>query len=93
MRVANLCTLSFAISIGWMGIAFALYDSDDCPLPSGRVQLDELGWIASMLGIGGLIGTVAIGWIVEHFGRKSLLTMAGPQIVINFEKSTSLLVN
>lgn len=49
--IANLCTFAFSISIGWMGIALVLYDSDDCPLPSGRVQLDELGWIASILGI------------------------------------------
>lgn len=68
--------------MGWMGIAFSLYDSDDCPLPSGRVLLHELGWIASMLGIGGLVGTIVAGWMAERIGRKySLLSMAVPQIV------------
>lgn len=66
-----------------------LYDSEDCPLPSGRVQLDELGWIASLLGVGGLVGTIASGWMADRIGRKySLLAMAVPQIV-----NTSFVLN
>lgn len=65
-----------------MGMALVQYESDDSPLPSGRVQSDELGWIASLLGIGGLVGTVSSGWMADRFGRKySLLAMAIPQIV------------
>lgn len=75
-------TISYGVTVGWMGIAFTLYDSDDCPLASGRVQLDQLGWIASMLGIGGLVGTILAGWMAERIGRKyALLSMAVPQIV------------
>lgn len=47
--------------------------------------MNELGWIASLLGIGGLAGTIASGWIADRIGRKfCLLAMAIPQIVINF---------
>lgn len=63
-----------------MGIAFALYDSDDCPLPSGRVQLDDLGWIASILGIGGLVGTVA----GEHIAYYLLLCFISKKILISY---------
>lgn len=44
--------------------------------------MDELAWIGSILGIGGLFGTVIVGWICDCIGRKnSLLALAIPQIV------------
>lgn len=65
-----------------MASAFLVYDSDNCPLPSGRVPIEEIAWAASIIGIGGLFGTVAVGWIADRVGRKnSLLAMAIPQIV------------
>lgn len=44
--------------------------------------MNEIAWIGSILGIGGLIGTILVGWIADHIGRKnSLLALAVPQIV------------
>lgn len=78
----NISTLSYAISIGWIGSVFILYDSDKSPLPSGRVPLDQLAWIGSILGIGGVIGTIFIGWFADAIGRKnSLIAMTVPQVV------------
>lgn len=80
--LVNLCTIGYGLSVGWMASAFLVYDSDNCPLPSGRVPIEEIAWAASILGIGGLLGTVAVGWIADRVGRKnSLLAMAVPQIV------------
>lgn len=80
--LVNLCTMGYGISVGWMASAFNLFDSDDCPLPTGRVPMDEIAWAASILGIGGILGTIAVGWMAERVGRKnSLLAMAVPQIV------------
>lgn len=65
-----------------MASAFLVYDSNECPLPSGRIDIMEIAWIGSILGIGGVIGTMAVGWIADNVGRKnSLLAMAVPQIV------------
>lgn len=78
----NLCTIGYGISVGWMASALLVYDSDDCPLLSGRVQMDEIAWIASIIAIGGLLGTVIVAQISDHIGRKNaLLAMAVPQIV------------
>lgn len=75
-------TLAYRISIGWMGIALSLYDSDKSPLPTGRVEMYEQSWISSMLGIGGVIGTIAAGYMADRMGRKyTLLVAALPQIV------------
>lgn len=74
--------MGYGLTVGWYASAFLLYDSDDCPLPSGRVDMEEIAMIGSILGIGGLVGTVAVGWIADRIGRKnSLLAMAVPQIV------------
>lgn len=68
--------------VGWMASQLNLFKSADCPLPSGATDTDEIAWVTSILGIGGLIGTVAGGWMVDRFGRKnSLLSMAIPQLV------------
>lgn len=82
LLLVNLGTIGYAISVGWMGIQFMKYDSDASPLPSGKFSKSELGWTASILGIGGLAGTIASGWMADFFGRKnSLLAMALPEIV------------
>lgn len=86
---ANISTFSYAISVGWTGNVLNLYDSDKSPLPSGRVALDELAWIGSMLGVGGVAGTLVIGWLADRIGRKySLIVMAAPQIVNKQTKIT-----
>lgn len=65
-----------------MASAFLILASEDCPLPTGRVSMSEIAWIGAILGIGGLIGTVVVGWLADFVGRKhSLLLMAIPQIV------------
>lgn len=82
MRKANISTLGYAISIGWVASVMIQYDSNDSPLPSGRVKLEQLAWVGSILGIGGLVGTVFIGWFADCVGRKnSLIVMAIPQVV------------
>lgn len=71
------------MNIGWLANVFILLtNSDNPPLPSGPVQINELAWVSSILGIGGLVGTVAMAWLTECFGRKhSLIALALPQIV------------
>lgn len=65
-----------------MASAFLLLTSENCPLPTGRVLMSEIAWIGAILGIGGLVGTVVVGWLADFAGRKnSLLLMAVPQIV------------
>lgn len=77
-----MCTLAYAILVGWMASHLSLFRTDECPLPSGIVAEHEIGWIASILGIGGLVGTLSGGWMADRFGRKnSTLALAIPQTV------------
>lgn len=44
--------------------------------------MSEIAWIGAMLAVGGVVGTLIVGWMVDRFGRKSsLLSLAAPQIV------------
>lgn len=44
--------------------------------------MSYLSWVSSMLGIGGVVGTIAAGLMADRFGRKyTLLAAAIPQIV------------
>lgn len=77
-----------------MGIALSLYDSNESPLPTGRIEMYEQAWISSMLGIGGVIGTLAAGWMADRIGRKySLLMAALPQIVSKVQMKNQMKEN
>lgn len=44
--------------------------------------MPEIAWIGSILGIGGLVGTILMGQMADRLGRKnSLLMTAFPHIV------------
>lgn len=61
-----MCLLSFGYGCccGWPSAAVLLLTSDyDTPLESGPISLDDVGWIASGIGIGGFIGNLFFGWV------------------------------
>lgn len=67
-------------------------ESDESPLPSGKISVDEYSSIVSLLPIGGLIGNVFWGLITNRFGRKRpLIIVTAPTIVrhneLNLKKS------
>lgn len=56
--------------------------SDESPLPTGKVNLEEASWIASLVNLGGSIGTLFFGVITNKFGRKKpLIVITVPTIV------------
>lgn len=79
----NLLTVTYGISCGWPAPMMSVLESDETPLPSGPLTLDETSSIASYVCFGGLIGNLLFGFSMNVFGRKiSLLFMALPAIVI-----------
>lgn len=57
--------------------------SDETPLPSGKITMDEASWIVSYVYIGGIIGNMMFGYITNRFGRKwPLIIITIPIIVI-----------
>lgn len=67
---------------GWASPNVELLKSDESPLPSGKINMDEASWIASLICLGGLIGNFLFGFIAIRFGRKiPLLFLTIPIIV------------
>lgn len=66
---------------GWPSPSIFLLESDETPLPSGKITVEEASWIASLLSIGCLFGNV-FGYITNKFGRKvTLIFISIPTIV------------
>lgn len=81
----NLLSISYGITLGWPSPVLLLITSDESPLPSGKVTLESASWVASLLGIGALIGNLVFGFVINKFGRKlPLQLLAIPTFVRNF---------
>ncbi|CRL04891.1 CLUMA_CG017942, isoform A [Clunio marinus] len=78
----NLLTVSYGASIGWLSPAYELLSSQDSPLASGPITIEESSIVGSAICVGGFIASCCYGWIADKYGRKiALVTCAVPQMV------------
>lgn len=83
--------LGYGVTCGWASPSIILLTSDETPLPSGKISMDEASWIASLICVGGLIGNIMFGFITSKFGRKiPLIFITIPTIVSGFHFSINL---
>lgn len=84
-------TMGYGVTCGWASPNIALLTSNDSPLPSGKITMEQASWIASLICFGGLIGNIFFGFITAKFGRKiplifmSIPTIVRPYIFIAFQ--------
>ncbi|XP_053693508.1 facilitated trehalose transporter Tret1-like [Sabethes cyaneus] len=93
---ANLATLIFGLSIGWLSPNLELLLSDATPLTSGRISSSEAGWIGSIGTVGCVLAVLICGWVSEIAGRKSALMLIGVAqliswIVVVFAKDLTMI--
>ncbi|KAG4071144.1 hypothetical protein HA402_003276 [Bradysia odoriphaga] len=78
----SLYPTAFGISYGWASPSTLLLTSDDSPLPSGKINIDEASWVVSLACLGGLVGNIIFGFATSTFGRKKpLIFLAIPSII------------
>lgn len=61
-----MCLLCFAYGAGcgWTSAAvIQLSDDENIILDTGPIDINDIGWIASGIGIGGFIGNLFFGWV------------------------------
>lgn len=88
-KPVNVLTICEGIGIGWPCPTINLLMSNDSPLPTGKIDMDEASWIASLICVGGVVGNVIFGYIANKFGRKiPLLLIPIPMIVSLLQKHT-----
>lgn len=82
MCIGNLMIISYGTACGWPSVSFGTLEGEFSPLADGPLSTEEISWIVSLFCMGGFIGTVLLGAIVNFIGRKSYLcVLAIPQIV------------
>lgn len=89
-RSVNILSLLYGIALGWPSSNVVLLLSDESPLPSGKLNIDEASWVVGLLCVGGFIGNLLFGYITDKFGRKEpLLSLALPCTVSKGESETN----
>lgn len=84
-------TVGFGVLEGWTSPSIALLTSDETPLASGKMSMNEASWVASLLHVGALFGNIFFGYVTNYFGRKlPLMFIAVPMIVCDLEIISSM---
>ncbi|XP_058819314.1 facilitated trehalose transporter Tret1-like [Topomyia yanbarensis] len=77
----NIISLSQGTAIGWLSPFLPLLISTESPLSTGPVTDIQATWIASLLCVGAIFGTVLFGWSADKFGRKFSLCIAALPLI------------
>ncbi|XP_052864416.1 uncharacterized protein LOC128271025 [Anopheles cruzii] len=81
---ANLATLIYGLSIGWLSPNIVLMSSEDTPLVTGKITSEEQGTIGSIGTIGCMLAPLVCGWVAEIAGRKAALMLIGVTQLISW---------
>lgn len=80
--IVNLLPLGYGVTCGWSSPNVILLTSNETPLPSGPITMEQASWVASYICVGALFGNMFFGFITNKFGRKiPLIIIAIPTIV------------
>ncbi|KAH8334199.1 hypothetical protein KR059_007444 [Drosophila kikkawai] len=70
--IVNIITFGHGIGVGWLSPTLTKIQRPDSPLEF-TVNLAEISWLGSMLGLGSLCGNLTIALLIERAGRKFCL--------------------
>ncbi|KAJ6649315.1 Facilitated trehalose transporter Tret1 [Pseudolycoriella hygida] len=81
----NIISVCYGASAAWPSSSFLLLESvESSPLCSGALTKNEMSWIASILCIGGFIGTILSGILADFIGRKYVLCFQGIPSILSW---------
>ncbi|XP_044250896.1 facilitated trehalose transporter Tret1-like [Drosophila takahashii] len=80
--IVNIITFGHGVGVGWLSPTLTKIQTPDSPLDF-EVNLAEISWLGSMLGLGSLCGNLTIALLIERAGRKfCIYLLAGPYACI-----------
>lgn len=92
--LANVVTISYGSGLGWLSPSLKLLKSNDSPLESGALTVDEISWIGSIFSIGAIVGNIAGGYLTTKIGSKSSVMLLGvPQLVRYIKSYGNMLIS
>jgi hypothetical protein len=59
----NLLAFSYGASCGWTSASVPILMSEDTPLDTGPMTLNDASWIAAGMMVAGFAGNLLIGWV------------------------------
>lgn len=74
---ANSIMFSYGCIVGWVAPALMLLTSDETPLKSGPITLEQLSLIGSMNNIGAIFGIFTFGYVTSFIGCKRAMLFLG----------------
>lgn len=66
--------------------------SDETPLLSGKITMEEASWVVSLQFLGGIFGNIIFGFITSKFGRKWPLIISTIPIIVILKKNNCQLI-
>lgn len=70
----NLISLSHGCMVGWLTPVLPLLKSDNTPLTTGPLSLEDVSWMASIAPIGSVFSALILRWITTRIGSKRMMT-------------------
>lgn len=81
---ANIVVLGQGCAIGWISPTLPILQSDNSPLESGKLTIEEASWVGSISSIGSVVGTIYFGLISVYLGSKNTLILCAFPVTVSF---------
>lgn len=65
--------LSHGCSIGWVSPSLPILRSEESPLTTGALTIEEAAWVGSILPLAAIAGTALLGVLTKCIGSKHSL--------------------
>lgn len=85
--VVNIINFAHGATLGWLSPFLPLLQSEDSPLETGPVTVEQGSWIGSILCLGGLAGAIIYGSLTNRLGVKRCIScIIIPNMVLHEDK-------
>lgn len=81
----NLVMMGYALHEGWSSPGLLSLKSEGGLLPGSAINKDEATWVTTLFPIGSVIGCLAYAYILNYFGRKTLLLFNAIPIIVRIK--------
>ncbi|XP_058819309.1 facilitated trehalose transporter Tret1-like [Topomyia yanbarensis] len=72
--IVNIINFAHGAALGWVSPFLPLLQSEESPLDTGPVTVEQGSWIGSILCLGGLAGAIIYGYLSEKLGVKKCIS-------------------
>ncbi|XP_037039365.1 facilitated trehalose transporter Tret1-like isoform X4 [Bradysia coprophila] len=71
----SIISLCHGFAVGWLSSAVPILKSEDTPLQSGPLTVQQTMWLGGVYSLGGAIGSGVFGILVNYFGRTTSMSL------------------